>query len=86
MTLTTKRADGTEIEVDWGVEEYSSPGNGWDDPGHGSVVYLTEARTVDGDVDVLTDLTIEEDERITEECAAAQDEIDREPYDPEPYD
>jgi hypothetical protein len=81
--VKVKRDDGTEIDVEWGVEEHSSPSNGWDDPGSGSVVYLTEALTVPGDVDVLADLSDAERERIEEECATAQDEADRAPYDPE---
>lgn len=81
--MKVTRDDGTEIDVEWGVEEHSEPGNGWDDPGCGSVVYLTEARTVEGDVDVLADLSDGERDRIEEECAAAQDEADRERCDPE---
>jgi hypothetical protein len=83
--VKVKRDDGTEIDVEWGVEEHSSPGNGWDDDGHGSVVYLTEATTLDGEVDVLADLSDAEKDRIEIECAEAQNEIDCEPYDPEPY-
>jgi len=80
--MKVKRDDGTDILVEWAVEDHSSPGNGWDDPGNGSVVYLTEAETLEG-VDVSGDLSDAERERIEEECATAQDEIDREPYDPD---
>lgn len=79
--MKVKRDNGTEIDVEWGVEQHSEPGNMWDDPGCGSVVYLTEALTVDGDVDVLTDLSDAERDRIEQECATAQDEIDAEPFD-----
>lgn len=78
--MKVKRDDGTEIDVEWGVEDHSSPSNGWDDPGHGSVVYLTEAEDAEGN-SVLDQLTDGELDRIEEECAAAQDEIDCEPLD-----
>lgn len=78
--MKVKRDDGTEIDVEWGVEDHGSPSNGWDDPGHGSVVYLTAAEDVDGN-NVLEQLTDAELARIEEECAAAQDEDDWEPLD-----
>lgn len=77
--MKVKRDNGREIEVEWAVEEHSEPGNGWDDPGHGSVVYLTEA--LDGDADVPADLSGPERDRIELECAEAQNEIDCEPTD-----
>lgn len=78
--MKVRRDDGAEIDVEWGVEDHSSPDNGWDDPGHGSVVYLTEAEDQNG-VDVLDELTDAERDRIELECATAQDEADREPPD-----
>lgn len=82
--MKVRRDDGSEIDVEWGVEDHSCPGNGWDDPGNGSVVYLTAATSLDGTVDLLADLSGPERDRIEEECAAAQDEIDAEGMDEAP--
>lgn len=82
--MKVKRDDGSEIDVEWGVEEHGEPGNGWDDPGTGPIVYLTAATSPDGMVDLLADLSDVERDRIEQECAVAQDESDR--YDSGPDD
>lgn len=69
--MRAKRDDGTELDCEFVVEEHGSPGNGWDDPGSGSVVVLTSAETLEGEPVELGD---EERERVEQQIAQAIDE------------
>lgn len=73
--MMLKRDDGTEVDVEYGIEERGSPGNGWDDPGSGTIVYITHAYAPDGRdlADLLTDA---ERERLELEIGQAVDADD----------
>lgn len=69
-SYTAKRDDGTEVEVEFEVEQHGSPGNMWDDPGEPTLVAITAAEAGDKAV-TLTD---DERERIEQEVGAWIDE------------
>lgn len=79
--MKVKRDDGTEIDVDYEVEEegsagYSGYGNtSCDEAPSGPVVSLTSAEDADGN-DVLALLSDEERERIEIECAEQHEPAD----------
>ena len=70
-----KRDDGSEIEVEYSIEQRGYPGNGWDDAGEPTIVSITEAFDDGGNEVELTDA---ERERIEQEIAI---EIDNDPGD-----
>lgn len=92
--MKAKRDDGTEIDVDYEVEEegsagYSGYGNtSCDEAPSGPICVLTAATQYlkDGDqivaeLDVLAQLTDEERERIEIECAEQHEPSDYDPAD-----
>lgn len=85
--MKAKRDDGTEIEVDYEVEDegsagYSGYGNtSCDEAPSGPICLLTSAEDAEGN-DVLSQLTAAERERIEIECAEQHEPDD---YYEEPY-
>lgn len=75
---TTKRDDGTEIEVEYEVDSYGNPGNSWDDAGEPTIIAIISVHATseacDGDPPVV--LTAAEEERITAEIAVKEEADD----------
>lgn len=70
-----KRDDGSEIEVEYSIEQRGYPGNGWDDAGEPTIVCIMEAFDADGNE---VELDAAERERIEQEIGV---EIDNDPGD-----
>lgn len=50
-----------ELTLEFGYEGMGEPGNGWDDPGSGPIVYVvTESVTIDPPIDSFLPLTQEQ--------------------------
>ncbi len=78
-----KRDDGSEVDVEYVVEEHGYPSNGWDDAGAGTIVSITHAYDDDGN-DVAGEMSDAERERIEQEIGQS---IDEDPhYGDEDYD
>ena len=71
-TATAKLPDGTEVECEFEIEDHGSPGNGWDDPGSGTMVSVDVV--TDPVEDVLVVVTDEQRWALEEQIAAAIDE------------
>ena len=72
MTIC-KRDDGSEVDVEYVVEEHGSPSNNWDDPGAPTIVSIMKAYDDQGK-DVAGELSDAERERIEQEIGQLIDE------------
>lgn len=78
--MSYKRDDGSDLDIEYAVEERGYPSNGWDDAGAPTIIAIIHAYDADG-IDVSDQLSEAERERLEGEIAVDVDADDGSEWD-----